>query len=191
MGGGEALRYEFQEDIAVNELPYKIATLVYIFDDQGNTLLLHRKKSPNQGLYSPIGGKLEPALGESPYQCAIREVHEEIGLVLEYPDIRLCGMVAEKAYEGSTHWLMFCFEVTRAITVTQLKIPEGQLEWVPISEVQNRPIPESDRQAIWPLMMRHSMMIGNQKGCSAVPEVFSLYLDCSAAGTMRVIIEHA
>jgi len=190
VGGGEALRYEFQEDIAVTELPYKIATLVYIFDGRGNTLLLHRKKAPNQGLYSPIGGKLERGIGESPYQCALREVQEEIGLVLEYSDIRLCGIVAEKAYEGATHWLMFCFEVVRSITLTELEIPEGQLEWVPISEVQNRPIPESDRRAIWPMMLLHSSQILKHRGTAPTPEIFSLYLDCSMPGDMRIVLEH-
>ena len=190
MAGGEAFCDEFREDIAVDELPYKIATLVYIFDERGNTLLLHRKKAPNQGLYSPIGGKLERGIGESPYQCALREVQEEIGLALEYSDIRLCGLVAEKAYEGSTHWLMFCFEVTRAISLTELEIPEGRLEWVPISEVAQRPIPESDRKAIWPLMLQHSSQILKLNGTVAIPEVFSLYLDCSSAGDMRAVHEH-
>jgi 8-oxo-dGTP diphosphatase len=174
----------------VTQLPYKIATLVYIFDDHGNTLLLHRTKAPNQGLYSPIGGKLEQALGESPYQCAMREVQEEIGVALDYRDIRLCGIVAEKAYEGATHWLMFCFELTRSITLTPIEIPEGRLEWVPVSEVQNRPIPESDRQAIWPLMLLHSTQIRKPHIPAAHPEVFSLYLDCSMAGAMRVVREH-
>ena len=183
-------RYELHGDIAVSELPYKIATLVYIFDDRGNTLLLHRKKAPNQGLYSPIGGKLERGIGESPYQCAIREAREEIGLALEFSDIRLCGLVAEKAYEGATHWLMFCFEVMRAITLTELETPEGQLEWVPISEVAQRPIPESDRKAIWPVMLRHSSQILKLNGIAAIPEVFSLYLDCGRSGDMRIVHEH-
>jgi 8-oxo-dGTP diphosphatase len=179
-----------KDDMDLTQLPYKIATLVYLFDGRGNTLLLHRKKAPNQGLYSPIGGKLEQALGESPYQCARREVREEVGLVLEYQDIRLCGIVAEKAYEGATHWLMFCFEVTRNVTLTQLEIPEGQLEWVPISEVLHRPIPESDRIAIWPKMLRHSVRILQADESSVKPEVFSLYLDCGEAGKMRVVHEH-
>ncbi len=174
----------------MTELPYKIATLVYIFDGRGNTLLLHRKKAPNQGLYSPIGGKLERGIGESPYQCALREVHEEIGLTVQYSDIRLCGLVAEKAYEGATHWLMFCFEITRNINLTDREIPEGQLEWVPISEVHNRPIPESDRKAIWPMMLQHSSQILKHLGTPATPEVFSLYLDCSIPGDMAIVHEH-
>ncbi len=28
-------------------LPYKIAVLCYLFDEQGRVLLLHRKKQPN------------------------------------------------------------------------------------------------------------------------------------------------
>ncbi len=64
-------------------LPYQIATLVYIFNRENRLLLLHRSKSPNRDLYSPIGGKLEQAGGESPYTCALREIREETGVELE------------------------------------------------------------------------------------------------------------
>ena len=45
-------------------LPYRIAVLCYLYDDDGNLLLLHRKQNPNRGMYSPIGGKLDLASGE-------------------------------------------------------------------------------------------------------------------------------
>ena len=45
-------------------LPYKIAVLCYVFDEVGRVLLLHRRKRPNPGMYSPIGGKLEVEIGE-------------------------------------------------------------------------------------------------------------------------------
>src|SRR5437867_12981835 len=54
-------------------LPYKIATLLYCFNDQDEVLLLERTQEPNLGLWSPCGGKLHTDEGESPYACACRE----------------------------------------------------------------------------------------------------------------------
>ncbi len=51
----------------INSLPFRIAVLCYLYDDAGNVLLLHRSKAPNEGMYSPIGGKLESSWGESPH----------------------------------------------------------------------------------------------------------------------------
>ncbi|MEM7623956.1 MAG: NUDIX domain-containing protein, partial [Planctomycetota bacterium] len=61
-------------------LPYKLATLCDMRDAQGRVLLLRRLRAPNQGLCSPIGGKLDMDIGESPAQCAQREIREESGL---------------------------------------------------------------------------------------------------------------
>ena len=36
-------------------LPYKIATLLYAFNEQGEVLLLERAQDPNRGLWSPCG----------------------------------------------------------------------------------------------------------------------------------------
>ena len=63
-------------------LPYKIATLLYVFSEREEILLLERAQEPNRGLWSPCGGKFKMDLGESPYACACREAHEEIGLNL-------------------------------------------------------------------------------------------------------------
>ena len=64
-------------------LPYQIATLLYCFNEQGEVLLLERAQEPNLGLWSPCGGKLHTAFGESPYACACREAQEELGLAIE------------------------------------------------------------------------------------------------------------
>jgi len=67
-------------------LPYKIATLLYCFNQKDETLLLRRARKPNLGLWSPCGGKLQMADGESPYACACREAGEEIGMKLTHRD---------------------------------------------------------------------------------------------------------
>ena len=40
-------------------LPYKIATLLYCFNEQDEVLLLERAQEPNLGLWSPAGGKFK------------------------------------------------------------------------------------------------------------------------------------
>ena len=142
----------------VSALPYRLAVLCYLFDDAGRLLLLHRQKQPNSGMYSPIGGKLELALGESPQACALREIHEEAGLQLEAEDVRLLGLLSETAYEGETHWLIFLFEVTRPINpseITNMVINEGELKWISPDCVQDLEIPETDRRALWPTVQEH------------------------------------
>ena len=60
-------------------LPYKISVLVFLYDAAGKFLLIQRRKAPNMGCWSPVGGKLETGIGESPFECAVREVEEEVG----------------------------------------------------------------------------------------------------------------
>ena len=146
------------DNYSLSNLPYRIAVLCYLYDKDDRLLLLHRNKEPNAGNYSPIGGKLEARIGESPHACAIREIHEESGVVVAQKDIRLSGMLAETAYEGETHWLIFLYEVTRSIDtseITSMEIDEGSLEWVAVNDVESKNIPNTDREIIWPLVKQH------------------------------------
>lgn len=136
-------------------LPYRIAVLCYLFDEEGRVLLLHRRKPPNQDLYSPIGGKLEQAEGESPTACAQREIAEETGLAVGIDRLHLTGIVSETAYQGQTHWLMFLYEVIGPVAVTARQFDEGRLEWLERSNLDKLPIPDSDRLIIWPLFWRY------------------------------------
>ena len=144
-------------DPTSDRLPYKIAVLCYLFDPQGRVLLLHRVKPPNEHLYSPIGGKLEQAQGESPTACAQREILEESGLSVDLADLHLTGIVSETAYLGQTHWLMFLYEVTRPVTLAPeaMTFDEGRLEWHNPSGIEALAIPQTDRQVIWPLFWEH------------------------------------
>ena len=139
-------------------MPYRIAVLCYLRDGEGRQLMLHRAKAPNKGLYSPIGGKLEPTTGESPHQCAVREIFEETGMQLEISEVRLKGMIAETAYETAGHWLLFLFDVTRVIAHDEIKdmqFDEGTLEWIAMDDMDTLPLPHTDRAFIWPLVKSH------------------------------------
>lgn len=139
-------------------LPYKIAVLCYLYDGDGHVLLLHRRKNPNAGMYSPVGGKLDVASGEGPHQCAVREIGEETGIPLHEQDLRLVGIVSERAYQHESHWLIFLFEVTRPLDrkdVAWAEFEEGVLEWKSPAEVPDLPIPRTDREVMWPLVQSH------------------------------------
>jgi 8-oxo-dGTP diphosphatase len=136
-------------------LPYRIAALCYLFDARGRVLLLHRRKNPNKDLYSPIGGKLDRARGESPTACAAREIGEETGVSVAPADLHLTGIVSESAYEGRGHWLMFLYEVARPVAVTRKRFDEGTLEWHDPAGLMDLAIPATDRHIIWPLFWRY------------------------------------
>lgn len=154
----------------MTELPYRIAVLCYLFDEQGRLLLLHRAQQPNKGLYSPIGGKLKMSLGESPADCALREMREEVELELDYSDIHLTGMVSECGYEGQTHWLMFLYEVTRPVQVKRMQFSEGTLGWHTWEQAEQLDIPETDRKIINPLFRKY-------RG-----KFFHVHIDCTNGG---------
>jgi 8-oxo-dGTP diphosphatase len=109
-------------------------------------------------MYSPVGGKLEISRGESPHECAVREVHEETGLRLGEAEVRLLGMVSERAYQGQMHWLIFLFECVRPVGHAEIPLrefDEGRLEWVAAADVERLPIPATDRDIMWPLVTAH------------------------------------
>ena len=71
--------------MASPSLSHRIAVLVFLENTTRQQLLMLRAKPPNLGVWSPIGGKLETAQGESPFECAARETFEETGLMLAAP----------------------------------------------------------------------------------------------------------
>ena len=71
-------------------------------------LLLKRAKSPNQGKFVPVGGKIDPY--ESPIQAVIRETKEETGITISSP--KFCGVLAETS-PVNYNWVSFiyCVEI--------------------------------------------------------------------------------
>ena len=67
-------------------MSYKISCLLFAKNNVGEILLIQRKKKPNRGYWSPPGGKLEMDIGESPFECAIREARTDHQLVWPYFD---------------------------------------------------------------------------------------------------------
>ncbi len=165
-------------------LPYRLACLCDLRDKDGRILLLRRSREPNRGLCSPIGGKLDMHTGESPAQCAQREIREEAGIEIPIDRLHLGALISEKAFEGKGHWLLFYYRVLGPVEVPAHSIPEGSLEWFRPDEINALPLPETDRRIIWPLIRRHD------RGDPNRPGFFALHIDCSGSN-MTWAIEQA
>jgi len=119
--------------------PLRLATLVYALRDE-QVLLLRRTNDPNRGLWVAPGGKLDH--GESPAQCAVREMREETGLAIDHPVLR--AVVTESSPRRDYQWLTFIF-VAWDFAGTLAPAPGiGEFRWVPIDEVTTLPIPPAD-----------------------------------------------
>jgi len=134
---------------------YNISTLLYCFDPEDQVLLMQRTQAPNRGLWSPCGGKLNTAHGESPYACACREAFEELALKITPAALHLTGIVSEHGYEGEGHWLMFLFEVRTRLKSLPPKHREGEFRFFRRDQLDSLQLPQTDREQIWPLFWKH------------------------------------
>ena len=120
----------------------KLATLCYVRQDN-RTLMIHRIKKPDdmhQGKWNGLGGKLEA--GESPEQCAVREIAEESGL--QVTGLELKGILTFPAFDEIEDWYCFVF-VARAFSGELIESSEGILRWVPDGELLSLNLWEGDR----------------------------------------------
>jgi 8-oxo-dGTP diphosphatase len=136
-------------------LPYKIATLLYAFDEHDRALLMERVKEPNLGLWSPCGGKLKTDIGESPFACACREAREELSIQLTPSDLHLAGLISEHGYAGQSHWLMFLFEIKPRLKTCPEPCNEGRFAFFTRTELTGLKIPQTDRERIWPWIWQY------------------------------------
>jgi 8-oxo-dGTP diphosphatase len=81
----------------------------------------------------------------------VRETHEEAGLRVRPEDMHLFAMIAEKAYQGETHWLMFLFRCRVPIDRLPPDISEGHFGFFTREQIKGLPIPETDATALWPI----------------------------------------
>ena len=119
-----------------------LSSLCYL-EREGELLLLHRVKKaadPNQGKWIGVGGKFEE--GESPEECAVREVRVETGLTMLEPELR--GIVTFVNDRYPTEY-MFLFTCSRFSGELAADCPEGVLRWVKKEEALSLPMWEGDR----------------------------------------------
>jgi 8-oxo-dGTP diphosphatase len=119
----------------------KLATLCYVRRD-GRTLMIHRVKKANDihaGKWNGLGGKLNP--GETPEECAVREIFEESGLRVSNPQLK--GLLTFPAFTDDEDWYVFVFLV-KDFEGELIESPEGNLCWVEDVELTNLNLWEGD-----------------------------------------------
>ncbi len=121
----------------------KQTTLCYI-EKEDCYLMMHRikkKNDENAGKWIAVGGKFE--FGESPVDCALREVKEETGLILD--KYRYRGVVTFVSIEENS-WCEYMHLFTSDKFHGKLtSCDEGVLRWLPKQEVYNLPMWAGDR----------------------------------------------
>jgi 8-oxo-dGTP diphosphatase len=120
----------------------KLATLCYL-RRAGQTLMIHRVKKANdmhQGKWNGLGGKLEP--GETPEECARREIAEESGL--RVGNLQLKGLLTFPAFANEEDWYAFVF-VADEFEGKLIDSPEGVLQWIDDSELMDLDLWAGDR----------------------------------------------
>jgi 8-oxo-dGTP diphosphatase len=120
----------------------KLATLCYL-KQSGSTLMIHRIKKQNDmhaGKWNGLGGKLEP--GETPEECAIREIREESGLLVSNPLLK--GFLTFPLFAADEDWYAFVFLV-RQFEGRLIESQEGILRWVSDQELLDLELWAGDR----------------------------------------------
>ena len=118
------------------------ASLIYIEKDD-SLLMLHRIKKDkdiHEGKWNGLGGKLEK--GESPKECACREVKEESNLTLK--KIQFLGHLSFPSFDGENDWSVFIFYSNSFKGKCFTENPEGKLSWIKKKEVLKLKLWEGD-----------------------------------------------
>jgi 8-oxo-dGTP diphosphatase len=121
----------------------KLATLCYVRQG-GKTLMIHRVKKANDmhlGKWNGLGGKLNP--GETPEECALREIYEESGLKAYKPQFK--GLLTFPAFAHEEDWYAFVFVVEAFEGEPLASSAEGVLQWVDDAELLDLNLWEGDR----------------------------------------------
>lgn len=120
----------------------KLATLCYLRKEK-KTLMLYRNKKKNDmngGKWIGLGGKIID--GETPEECAIREIKEESGYIAK--NLILKGILTFPDFDGNECWYVFLYLITE-FEGQLIESTEGTLKWVDDNELFNLNMWEGDK----------------------------------------------
>jgi 8-oxo-dGTP diphosphatase len=119
---------------------FEQTTLCYVLNDKNQVLLIKKKKGLGRGKYNGPGGKVEKE--ENPEECAIREVKEEVGLMIS--DIEYRGYIEfitdGLGFDGRCHIF-----VSKKFDGVLKETDEARPYWVDISRVPCQNMWEDDQ----------------------------------------------
>jgi len=118
-----------------------LATLVYLQKD-GKILMLKGNKKGHfkKGIWNGLGGKIEA--GESPEECAIREIKEESGLNIN--KLIFSGiLIFPEQDTNKNSWYVFVYKCND-FNGKLRESKEGELSWIKKSELFDLNMSEGD-----------------------------------------------
>lgn len=119
----------------------RISTCCYIRNGR-DWLMLYRgtkENDVNHGKWIGVGGKLEP--GETPEECARREVLEETGLEAE--NLTVLGLMTFVYADREAEYIFIFKGETRSRALAACD--EGTLAWIPEDKLETLALWEGDR----------------------------------------------
>lgn len=129
-------------------------TLCYLERDEKLLMLFRNKKAvdENHGKWIGVGGKFEE--GETPEECAVREVFEETGLKVS--SLKLRGIITFVMQPLTTEYMFLytCDDFSGELSDPD-GCPEGILRWVEKEKLDELPMWEGDRIFLRLLMEEH------------------------------------
>ena len=120
----------------------ELATLCYLRKNS-KTLMLHRVKKQNdmhEGKWNGLGGKFLP--GETPEECALREIKEESGY--DVGRLKMRGFIVFPMFDGKQDWNVFIF-TGEELSGEEIISDEGNLKWIDNEKLSDLKLWEGDK----------------------------------------------
>ncbi|MGZ6290214.1 MAG: 8-oxo-dGTP diphosphatase [Bdellovibrionota bacterium] len=133
-----------------SEIPIKLTTLCFVFDESAKALLMiHKKRGQGAGKWNTPGGKIHE--GEEAMAAAMRETHEETGITPA--NLQHAGKLEFYFPEGNS-WNNIC-EVFTANKFSGTLIPDNEecsASWVKLDQIPLEKMWDSDKRWL-PLLL--------------------------------------
>ena len=124
--------------------PPLLVAAAALVDADGRVLVQRRPTgTEHAGLWEFPGGKLEH--GEGPNDALVRELHEELGIVVDPASLTPSCFASEPL--GARHLVLLLF-VCRAWRGTPRPLHAADLRWLPLAALHALPMPSADRPLI-------------------------------------------
>lgn len=104
-----------------NEDEHIAVSIIYIENDN-NEFLIQKTSKEKDGRYSSTGGHINH--GETPYECIVREVKEELGINIENDNVIDLGFICVDFP------LRYIFYLKKNIDINTLKIQKEEVDYV-------------------------------------------------------------
>lgn len=132
-----------------NNPTYLFVVAAALVDQDKNILVQQRPEGkPMAGLWEFPGGKVEA--GETPEDALVRELEEELGLVVETDALSPVAFASEPL--GTKHLLLLLY-TCHEWTGQAINLEATAMQWLPVQELRHLDMPPADRPLVEQLLV--------------------------------------